>query len=92
MPDITQLPENVTVTCVHGDALTFATTLGINVTGDTIAAYVYEDTAAGLAASAATTMWLNVGGTWKATTPHINVGGTWKQATPKIRVSGTWKG
>lgn len=55
MPDITQLPEDVTVTCVHGDALAFATTLGINVTGDTIAAYVYEDTAAGWAATQAAT-------------------------------------
>jgi len=43
-------------------------------------------------AAAATTMWLNVGGTWKATTPKINVGGTWKTATPKINVGGTWKG
>lgn len=45
-----------------------------------------------LAAAAATTMWLNVGGTWKTTTPHIRVGGVWKAATPKIRVGGTWKG
>jgi hypothetical protein len=43
-------------------------------------------------ASAATTMWLNVGGTWRATTPKINVAGTWKTATPKIKVAGVWKG
>jgi hypothetical protein len=43
-------------------------------------------------AAAATTMWLNVGGTWKATTPKINVAGTWKTATPKIKVAGVWQG
>ena len=51
MPDITQLPENVTVTCVHGDALTIKRSLGFDTTGDTLTAVVYEDTAAGYAAA-----------------------------------------
>jgi len=43
-------------------------------------------------ASAATTMFLNVGGTWKAATPKTYVGGTWTTATPKVNVGGVWKG
>lgn len=43
------------------------------------------------AASTATTMSLNVAGTWKDAVPWINVGGTWKEATPYTKVGSLWK-
>jgi len=48
-----QLPGVLDIVVTHGDALTIAGSLGVNVTGDTLTAVVYEDTAAGYAAAIA---------------------------------------
>jgi hypothetical protein len=48
-----QLPGELNIVVTHGDALTIAGSLGFNVTGDTLTAVVYEDTAAGYAAAIA---------------------------------------
>jgi len=55
MATIEQLPTEVDIFCIHGDAISVARTLGVNLTGDTLAAVVYEDTAAGYAAAIAAT-------------------------------------
>ena len=48
-----QLPGELAIVVTHGDALTIAGSLGLSVTGDTLTAVVYEDTAAGYAAAIA---------------------------------------
>jgi hypothetical protein len=50
-----QLPGEMDVIVAHGDGLTITGSLGFNVTGDTLTAVVYEDTAAGYAAAIAAT-------------------------------------
>lgn len=50
-----QLPGELDIMVCHGDGLTITGSLGFNVTGDTLTAVVYEDTAAGYAAAIAAT-------------------------------------
>ena len=50
-----QLPGALDIVVTHGDALTIAGSLGFSVTGDTLTAVVYEDTAAGYASAIAAT-------------------------------------
>jgi hypothetical protein len=50
-----QLPGEMDVIVAHGDGLTITGSLGYDVTGDTLTAVVYEDTAAGYAAAIAAT-------------------------------------
>lgn len=45
----------------------------------------------GTAAPPATTLWLRVGGVWKAGTLWLKVAGVWKQGTLFYKVGGIWK-
>ena len=54
MPTLySQLPGDLNIVLAHTDAVTIAGSLGFNVTGDTLTALIYEDTAAGYAAAIA---------------------------------------
>ena len=50
----TQLPGKLDIVLAHTDGVTIAGSLGFATTGDTLTAYVYEDTPAGYAAAIAT--------------------------------------
>jgi hypothetical protein len=50
-----QLPATLDVVVSHVDGLTISGSLGFSIAGDTLTAVVYEDTAAGYAASIAAT-------------------------------------
>lgn len=50
-----QLPGELDIVLAHTDGMSISGSLGFSVVGDTIAAYVYEDTSAGYAAAIANT-------------------------------------
>jgi hypothetical protein len=67
-----QLPGALDIVVTHGDALPIAGSLGFNVTGDTLTAVVYEDTAAGYASAIAATP--APAATWTVTVVQASTG------------------
>lgn len=73
MASLEQLPKDLDIYAIHGDAISVTRTLGVNLTGDTLTAIVYEDTTAGYAAAIAATP--APAATWTVTVTSAATGG-----------------